>query len=66
MARWTEENTEGFTAAELSDMNEAQAALEEMMPGVDESNIADLLNNAFRPGMSVEDLIAAVSKRQDA
>ena len=60
MTRWTEENTEGFTASELAEMNAAQAALEAEWIDVDPSNIADKLNNAFCPGMTAENLIAAV------
>lgn len=63
MARWTQDNTEDFTADELAMMNEAQAALEAAFPDADDANIADMLNNAFIPGATVEGLIAAVSAR---
>lgn len=59
MARWTENNTEGFTAAELDMLNRAQAALEAEAPDMDPANIADRLNNAFVPGITEADLIAA-------
>ena len=59
MTRWTEENTEGFTATELAAMNEAQNMLE--ADGFAESDsIADMLNNAFLPGMSSAELYTAV------
>jgi len=63
MTRWTESNTEDFTTEELAAMNEAQVALEVAHPETDGSNIADMLNNAFVPGIAAADLIAAVSAR---
>lgn len=63
MTRWTWENTDGFTAAELAAMNDAQAALETAHPGVDATNIADMLGNAFVPGATSDDLVAAVTAR---
>lgn len=64
MTRWTESNTEDFTTEELAAMNEAQTALEVAYPDADDSNIADMLNNAFVPGIiTAADLIAAVSAR---
>jgi len=63
MTRWTESNTEDFTTEELAAMNEAQSALEVAHPAADGSNIADMLNNAFVPGITAADLIAAVSAR---
>ncbi len=63
MTRWTESNTEDFTTEELAAMNEAQTALEVAYPDADDSNIADMLNNAFVPGITASDLIAAVSAR---
>jgi len=62
MTRWTENNTEGFTPTELNMMNAAQEQLEAAHPGVDPSNIADIINNAFRPGVTVADLVAAWPK----
>lgn len=59
MTRWTEQNTEGFTAAELDELNAAQAMLE-ADEFADAGNIADLLNNAWVPGMTSADLYAAV------
>lgn len=63
MTRWTESNTEDFTTEELAAMNEAQSALEVAHPTADSTNIADMLNNAFVPGITAADLIAAVSAR---
>lgn len=61
MARWTTENTEGFTATELDTMNAAQETLEAMLDGVEAENIADLLNNSYVPGVTVDQLVAKVS-----
>ena len=63
MTRWTDSNTEDFTTEELATLNEAQVALEVAHPETDGSNIADMLNNAFVPGIAAADLIAAVSAR---
>ena len=59
MTKWTEDNTEGFTTEELEAMNAAQAALEAEYPDAEPQTIADRLNNAFIPGASVSDLVAA-------
>jgi hypothetical protein len=61
MTRWTNDNTKGFTAAELAMLNEAQDRLDVASPGVDPGNIADRLYNAFYPGITVDDLVAAAS-----
>ncbi|SEU02983.1 hypothetical protein [Paracoccus homiensis] len=59
MTRWTEENTEGFNAAELAEMNKAQEMLE--ADGfADADNLADMLNNAWNPEMTAADLYTAV------
>lgn len=61
MTTWTEENTEGFTKEELATLNAAQTALEAENPSIDTQNIADRLNNAWMPGITVEALIKAAS-----
>ena len=66
MTTWTEDNTEGFTAAELDAMNDAQERLESAFGGVDSKHISDRLNNAFCPGMTADDLVEAVSARLTA
>lgn len=63
MTRWTENNTEDFTAGELAAMNEAQAALEAAHPEADDSNIADALSNSYYHGITVADLVAAATSR---
>jgi hypothetical protein len=65
MTKWTEDNTEGFTEAELDELNAAQAELE-LVTDWDETNIADLLNNAWVPGSTAEALVAAVRKTMNA
>jgi len=62
MTTWTAENTEGFTADELAALNTAQVQLEAASVA-DEKSIADMLNNVFCPGMSADDLTAAVRER---
>jgi glycosyltransferase A (GT-A) superfamily protein (DUF2064 family) len=59
MTKWTEDNTEGFTEAELDELNAAQAELE-LLTDWDEQNISDLLNDAWVPGATAESLVAAV------
>lgn len=58
MARWTENNTEGFTADELEMMNDAQKHLEAKHPDADEGTISDHLNDVFLPGTTFEKLVA--------
>jgi hypothetical protein len=59
MTRWTENNTEGFTTAELEELNAAQEMLE-ADDFAEPQNIADMLNNAWVPGMNAADLYTAV------
>ena len=59
MTRWTMENPEGFTAAELAELNAAQIMLE-ADDFAESENIADMLNNAWLPGMKAADLYTAV------
>lgn len=59
MARFTEDNTEGFTAEELVTLNEAQDRIEAANFGVDPINISDALSNAWTPGITVDDLVSA-------
>jgi len=58
---WTAETTEGFTAAELAILNAAQDALESAAPDCDQADVGDMLNNAFRDGITAAELIAAVA-----
>jgi hypothetical protein len=59
MARWTEENTEGFTSDDLVELNAAQEMLE--ADGFAEpENIADLLNNVWVDGANAASLYTAV------
>jgi DNA-binding FadR family transcriptional regulator len=69
--RWTPENTEGFTDAELATLNEAQAclALDLAHLGGDEEfhqAIADALNNCWHDGANVAVLVAMVKARLGA
>lgn len=56
-------NTEGFSDNELDTLNNALATLQNSHPGVDESNIADLLHNNFYEGIAEDELIAVVENR---
>lgn len=60
---WTMDATEGFEQADLDEINAAKAALMEANPGVDESNIDDLLNNHWHGGATAANLIEAVLAR---
>ena len=60
MKRWTDDNTEGFTDDELDLLNEAQDILEDRNPDIHHSNICDALNNAWRSGITLEELLNAI------
>lgn len=62
MTAWTHDNTEGFTDEQLAVLNDAQSRLEQENPGADPENISDHLNNAFIPGVTVEQLVEGFSK----
>lgn len=62
MTTWTHDNTEGFTDEQLEVLNDAQSRLEAKNPDADPQNIADHLNNAFVPGITVEQLVEGFSK----
>jgi hypothetical protein len=72
MAQFTALNTEGYTAAELATLNAAHAVImakEADDYGYDddhddaiaeiEKSVSDRLTNAFRPGITVAELVAA-------
>lgn len=63
MSAWNEQNTEGFSADELEMLSNAQRRLASEFPGIDESNLSDLLNNAWYPGIAENEIVDAVSKR---
>lgn len=58
---WTTENTEGFTQADLDEINAARERLAARYDGVDEKNLDDLVNNAWNDGMTADEIVAAVS-----
>lgn len=60
---FTQMNTEGYSDSELDTLNNALATLQNSHPGVDESNIADLIHNNFYEGITEDEIIAAVEKR---
>ncbi len=57
---WTQENTEGFTDADLVALNFALEALAAEFEDVDPANLNDMLNNAWTDGADANTLIAAV------
>lgn len=61
MTKFTAENTENLTAAELDMLNAAQDQIQRQHPDADPQNTADRLNNAFFPGISEADLIRAAN-----
>jgi len=65
MTQFTEQNTEGFTAEELSTLNAAYDALigELDRRGMEPSNLCDILNNLWFTGMTSEELVAAYRAR---
>lgn len=56
--RWTQDNTEGFTDAQLDMINEAIATVRSERPGVERSNINDAINNAWAEQDTAEALAA--------
>jgi len=63
MIRYTDDNTEGFSAAELAILNAAFDSLAAAEPGMDEKSIDDALTNAWVEGMTVDSLVAAALGR---
>lgn len=63
MSAWNEQNTEGFSPAELAILSNAQNRLASDFPGIDESNLNDLLNNEWHTGITENELVDAVAKR---
>ena len=69
--RFTSQNTEGFTDAELSVLNAAMRGIMDAtmaepgdlyFPDI-EASVSDAINNAFVPGITAERLIADLSPR---
>lgn len=57
-AYFTDENTDGFSEADLDMMNVAAVILH-CTTGADASNICDALNNAWYAGIEIEDLLSS-------
>jgi hypothetical protein len=53
---FTDNNTEGYSAAELVVLNDAFAIIAARNPGMDEANICDVINNAWVGGETAEQL----------
>lgn len=63
MSAWNEQNTDGFSPAELEMLTNAQNRLALDFPGIDETNLCDLLNNSWYSGITENEIVDAVSKR---
>ena len=63
MTYFTADNTEGFTAAELNEMNRALEMLADEGHKNDENHISDFINNAYFPGRTADDYVAAYKAR---
>ena len=55
---FTQENTQGFTAAQIEMLNAALAIVQREIPDADESNINDAINNAWNDQDTAEELAA--------
>jgi len=62
MVRFTENNTEGFTAQDIDTLNAALNRLVELGLSDDMNYLSDRLNNAWFEGATVDDLVATVRK----
>lgn len=62
MTRWPTRSPEGFNDAELELLNMAQVRLEAANPDVDPGNIADRINNAWQPGITLLRLVEAAAR----
>lgn len=60
---WTQDNTEGFTDAQLSTINAVLKRVFADADEIDTSNINDAINNAWYDGISEADLEAATRER---
>jgi hypothetical protein len=63
MIRYTEDNTEGFSAADLATLNAAHDLIAAAEPGMDEKSIDDAITNSWIEGMAVDHLVAAALGR---
>jgi hypothetical protein len=66
MARFTESNTEGFTPAELAEMNRALDILASEGYADEESHVSDYINNAYHPDMVAEEYVAKFKRERVA
>lgn len=60
---WNENNTEGFTQAELDSINSVLVRLMAISDGIDESNLNDAIASEYREGLTEAELFEAVVKR---
>lgn len=63
MSAWNELNTNGFSAAELEMLSNAQSRLARDFPGIESKDLKDLLNNSWYQGITENEIVDAVSKQ---
>lgn len=66
MTRLTENNTYGFTANELREMNDALDRLAAMGHEDDENHISDFINNQYQPEKTSDEYVSAYLARLNA
>lgn len=66
MIRYTDMNTEGFTADELAILNSAFDRVAAAEPGMTEKSIDDAITNSWVEGMTVDALVSAALTRHAA
>lgn len=63
MSAWNEQNTDGFNAKEMEMLSNAHSRLANEFPDIDKTNLNDLLNNEWYPGITEDEIVNAVQKR---
>ena len=63
MARFNQNNTEGFTNEELNEMNKALDMLASEGLANDENHVSDFISNQYVPGMTAAEYVEAYKAR---
>lgn len=63
MTKFRTDNTEGFTAAELAEMNQALDILVAEGRVNECGNISDFINNEYLPGKTADDYVTVYKSR---
>lgn len=56
---FTQENTNGYSDAELETLNEALAIFVGL--GIDEQNASDMIHNAWQAGITAQEIVQRIS-----